>query len=42
MPTILDTEIKFLPGVGPQREKMLRNELGINTFADLIQYYPYK
>ena len=42
MPTILDTEIKYLPGVGPQREKMLRDELGIHTFNDLLQYFPYK
>ena len=42
MRTILDTEIKYLPGVGPQREKMLRDELGIHTFNDLLQYFPYK
>ena len=42
MPTILDTEIKYLAGVGPQREKMLRDELGIHTFNDLLQYFPYK
>ncbi len=42
MPDILKTEIKYLPGVGPQREKMLKEELGIQTFNDLLQYYPYK
>jgi len=39
---ILDQDIKFLPGVGPNRKKMLSNELGIETFGDLLEYYPYK
>lgn len=42
MSDILKTEIKYLPGVGPQREKMLKEELGIQTFNDLLCYYPYK
>lgn len=42
MSDILKTEIKYLPGVGPQREKMLKEELGIQTFNDLLNYYPYK
>ena len=39
---ILDQDIKFLPGVGPNRKKMLSNELGIETYGDLLEYYPYK
>ncbi len=39
---ILSQDIKFLPGVGPNRKKMLSNELGIETFGDLLEYYPYK
>lgn len=31
-----------MPGVGPNRKKMLSNELGIETFGDLLEYYPYK
>jgi len=31
-----------LPGVGPQRQKMLSQELGISTYGDLLEYYPYK
>lgn len=31
-----------MPGVGPNRKKMLSNELGIKTFGDLLEYYPYK
>jgi len=42
MPDFLDQEIKFLPGVGPKRAEILQKELKINTFRDLIYYYPYK
>ena len=31
-----------MPGVGPNRKKMLSNELGIETYGDLLEYYPYK
>lgn len=39
---ILQTEIKFLPGVGPKRAELLFRELGIQTFEDLLRHYPYK
>ena len=39
---ILDQDIMYLPGVGPNRKKMLTQELGIQTFGDLLEYYPYK
>ena len=39
---ILDQDVKYLPGVGPNRKKMLSNELGIETFGNLLEYYPYK
>lgn len=42
MTDILQQDIQYLPGVGPNRKKMLSQELGINTFGDLLQYYPYK
>ena len=32
----------YLPGVGPNRKKMLSTELGIETYGDLLEYYPYK
>jgi len=32
----------YLPGVGPNRKKLLSQELGIETFGDLLEYYPYK
>ena len=39
---ILEQDIMYLPGVGPNRKKMLSQELGIETFGDLLEYYPYK
>lgn len=42
MTDILQQDIQYLPGVGPYRKKMLSQELGIETFGDLLQYYPYK
>ena len=42
MTDVLSQDLQFLPGVGPNRKKMLSNELGINTFGDLLEYYPYK
>ena len=42
MTDILQQDIQYLPGVGPSRKKMLSQELGIETFGDLLQYYPYK
>ena len=42
MTDILDQDLQFLPGVGPNRKKMLSDELGIHTFGDLLEYYPYK
>jgi len=42
MSELLDSEIKFLPGVGPKRAELLETEAGIRTFGDLINYFPYK
>lgn len=32
----------YLPGVGPHRKKILSDELGLNTYGDLLEFYPYK
>ena len=42
MTDFLEQDITYLPGVGPTRKKMLGKELGIETFGDLLEYYPYK
>ena len=39
---ILDQDIQYLPGVGPNRKKILGDELGIHTYGDLLYNYPYK
>jgi ATP-dependent DNA helicase RecG len=36
------TPIEYLKGVGPQRGELLRNELGMHTFSDLLEYYPFR
>ncbi len=42
MDSLMQTDIKFLPGVGPRRAEMLFDELGVSTFDDLLRHYPYK
>ena len=39
---VLNTNIMYLPGVGPKRALTLTGELGIRTVEDLITYFPYK
>lgn len=38
----LDTPIEFLKGVGPKRAALLRSELNIDKFRDLLYYYPFR
>jgi len=38
----LDTDIKYLSGVGPKRAELLNKELNIYTFRDLLYTFPYK
>ena len=42
MPNLLSQDIMYAPGVGPKRKEMLSKELGIETFGDMLEYYPYK
>jgi len=37
---LLDTPIEYLKGVGPQRGDLLRKELNIHKYADLVNLYP--
>ena len=39
---VLETPIEYLKGVGPQRGELLKKELQIFTFQDLLNFYPYK
>ena len=34
--------IKFLPGVGEKRAALLREELGVESYEDMIYHVPYK
>lgn len=37
---LLQTPIDYLKGVGPNRADILRKELGIHTYQDLINFFP--
>lgn len=37
---LLDTPIEYLKGVGPQRGDLLRKEMNIHKYGDLINLYP--
>ncbi|MCF8303848.1 MAG: ATP-dependent DNA helicase RecG [Bacteroidales bacterium] len=39
---LLSTQIEYLKGVGPKRGELLRNELGIYTWEDLLTFYPFR
>ena len=39
---ILDTPIEYLKGVGPKRGDVLKKELRIFSFGDLLEHYPFR
>ncbi len=42
MNDFLETPIEFLKGVGPKRGELLKKEIGIYTFQDLLNYFPFR
>lgn len=36
------TDIKYLPGVGPKRAEILNKEIDVFSVEDLLHYFPYK
>jgi len=36
----LETPIEYLKGVGPPRGELLRKELGIHKYGDLVNLFP--
>ena len=42
MTATLESPVEFLKGVGPQRGELLRQELAIGNFEDLLYHYPYR
>ncbi|MEO8795116.1 MAG: ATP-dependent DNA helicase RecG [Daejeonella sp.] len=41
-PQILKTPIEYLKGVGPQKADVLKKELNIFTYSDLLHHYPFR
>ncbi len=37
-----DTPIEYLKGVGPERAELLRQELGVHRFEDLLFHFPFR
>lgn len=42
MSDVLDSDIKFIPGIGPKRGEILFKELNIKTFKDLLYNFPFR
>ena len=38
----METDIQYLPGVGPRRAALLRSELEVATVGDLVHLYPFR
>ena len=36
----METKIEYLKGVGPERSRLLKEELNIKTFQDLLHFFP--
>ena len=39
---ILKTPVEYLKGIGSQRAEILKKDLEIFTYADLLQHYPFR
>ena len=39
---MLERELNFLKGVGPQRAEALKAELHLHTWGDLLEYFPFR
>ena len=37
-----EQNIMYLPGVGPRRAEVLKKEINVTTFDDLLHYFPYR
>ncbi len=42
MPDARKIDLQYLKGVGPKRAELLRKELGLSTFHDLMMYFPFR
>ncbi|MEO5563354.1 MAG: ATP-dependent DNA helicase RecG [Chitinophagaceae bacterium] len=41
-PSILASPVEYVKGVGPQRADLLKKELSIFTFRDLLEHFPFR
>ncbi|WP_029034616.1 ATP-dependent DNA helicase RecG [Salinimicrobium terrae] len=39
-PGLLQTPIDYLKGIGPNRAEILRKEIGVHTYGDLLNFFP--
>jgi ATP-dependent DNA helicase RecG len=39
---VLESPIEYLKGVGPKRAELLKKELGIFSYVQLLNYYPFR
>jgi ATP-dependent DNA helicase RecG len=39
---VLQTPIEYLKGVGPSRANLLKQELNLHTFQDLLHFFPHR
>jgi len=39
---LFKTPIEYLKGVGPKKAELLRKEIGVGTFKDLLYYFPFR
>ncbi|MBR0502957.1 MAG: ATP-dependent DNA helicase RecG [Paludibacteraceae bacterium] len=42
MMNLSEKDITYLHGVGPKRADLLKKEIGVTTYADLLYYFPYR
>lgn len=42
MPALLQTPLTYLKGVGPKRAELLAKELKLETYGDLLFYFPFR
>jgi ATP-dependent DNA helicase RecG len=40
--SVLDTPVEFLKGVGPSRADVLKKDLSLFTYADMLSHYPFR
>ena len=39
---LLQTQLMYLKGIGPDKAALLKKDLGLSTFEDLLYYFPFK